>query len=200
MYRTVPKWVGPGPLLSCYDISRSGYLPSLCPEARPETVMSRSGYVPKRSCPEVAMSRSGYVPKRSCPETVMSQSGYVPKRLCPETVMSRSGYVPKRSCSETVMSRNGYVPIRLCPEMVMSRSDRHSILRRTKMDTRSTDVANWVMEALKLRSKWQVVIVDNRWAVPHNPLVTRMYNAHINVEICNSIKSIQHICKYINKD
>ena len=165
---TVPKWVGPEPLLSRYDISRSGYLPSLCPEAHPETAMSRNGDVPKWLCPETVMSRNGHVPKRLCPETVMSQSGYVPKRLCPETVMSRS--------------------------------DLHSILRRTKMDTRSTDVANWVMEALKLRSKWQDVIVDNRWAVPHNPLVTRMYNAHINVEIWNSIKWIQYICKYINKD
>lgn len=43
------------------------------------------------------------------------------------------------------------------------------------------------------------IIVDNRWIVPYNPLLSRLFKAHINVEYCNSIKSIQYICKYVNK-
>ncbi|GBN68336.1 hypothetical protein AVEN_252200-1 [Araneus ventricosus] len=42
-------------------------------------------------------------------------------------------------------------------------------------------------------------IVDNRWIVPYNPYFTKKYNAHISVEICSSIKSIEYIFKYINK-
>lgn len=41
--------------------------------------------------------------------------------------------------------------------------------------------------------------VDNSWVVPHSPVLCRMFNAHINVEYCNSIKSIKYVCKYINK-
>ncbi|XP_075425538.1 uncharacterized protein LOC142465468 [Ascaphus truei] len=41
--------------------------------------------------------------------------------------------------------------------------------------------------------------VDNKWVVPYCPLLTKMYNAHINVEYCNSVKSIKYICKYVNK-
>ncbi len=41
--------------------------------------------------------------------------------------------------------------------------------------------------------------VDNRWIVPHNPYLLLKYNAHINVEICCSVKSFKYIYKYIYK-
>uniref|UniRef100_A0A182HPH8 Helitron helicase-like domain-containing protein n=1 Tax=Anopheles arabiensis TaxID=7173 RepID=A0A182HPH8_ANOAR len=41
--------------------------------------------------------------------------------------------------------------------------------------------------------------IDNRWVVPYSPLLTKTFNAHINVEFCSSVKSIKYICKYINK-
>uniref|UniRef100_A0A0L8GN26 ATP-dependent DNA helicase n=1 Tax=Octopus bimaculoides TaxID=37653 RepID=A0A0L8GN26_OCTBM len=41
--------------------------------------------------------------------------------------------------------------------------------------------------------------VDNRWVVPYCPLLLKIFNAHINVEFCSSVKAIKYICKYINK-
>ncbi|XP_074097687.1 uncharacterized protein LOC141526552 [Cotesia typhae] len=41
--------------------------------------------------------------------------------------------------------------------------------------------------------------IDNRWVVPFNPVLSRTFKAHINVEYCNSVKSIRYICKYVNK-
>lgn len=41
--------------------------------------------------------------------------------------------------------------------------------------------------------------LDNRWLVPYNPVLLRSFNAHINVEFCNSVKCVKYICKYINK-
>ncbi|GFV93263.1 ATP-dependent DNA helicase [Trichonephila clavipes] len=43
------------------------------------------------------------------------------------------------------------------------------------------------------------VVIDNRWIVPYCPLLSRIFCAHINVEYCNSIKSIKYVCKNINK-
>ena len=43
------------------------------------------------------------------------------------------------------------------------------------------------------------VEIDNWWVVPYNPVLTKMFNAHINVECCNSVKSIKYITKYVNK-
>jgi hypothetical protein len=41
--------------------------------------------------------------------------------------------------------------------------------------------------------------VDNRWIVPYSPLRLKTIKAHINVEYCNSVKSIKYICKFVNK-
>lgn len=41
--------------------------------------------------------------------------------------------------------------------------------------------------------------LDNTWVVPYNPVLSRTFNAHINVKYCNSVKSIKYICKYVNK-
>lgn len=41
--------------------------------------------------------------------------------------------------------------------------------------------------------------IDNRWVVPYSPLLCKTFKAHINVEYCNSVKSIKYICKYVNK-
>ena len=51
---------------------------------------------------------------------------------------------------------------------------------------------------LKIRCG-EEVIVTNQWIVPHNQLLCKIFQAHINVESCNSVKSIKYICKYINK-
>lgn len=36
---------------------------------------------------------------------------------------------------------------------------------------------------------------DNQWVVPYSPLLSKTYKAHINVELCSSVKSIKYICK-----
>ncbi|XP_076047306.1 uncharacterized protein LOC143028827 [Oratosquilla oratoria] len=47
--------------------------------------------------------------------------------------------------------------------------------------------------------KEKTITVDNSWVVPYNPYLCLKYNAHINVECSNSIKSIAYVTKYVNK-
>ncbi|XP_072015015.1 uncharacterized protein [Amphiura filiformis] len=40
---------------------------------------------------------------------------------------------------------------------------------------------------------------DNRWVVPYNPWLLLKYNAHINTEVCGSVKNVKYLYKYITK-
>uniref|UniRef100_I1QF23 ATP-dependent DNA helicase n=2 Tax=Oryza glaberrima TaxID=4538 RepID=I1QF23_ORYGL len=41
--------------------------------------------------------------------------------------------------------------------------------------------------------------LDNRWVVPYNPYLLRMYNCYMNVEVCSSIKAVKYLFKYLYK-
>jgi len=40
-------------------------------------------------------------------------------------------------------------------------------------------------------------VVDNRYVVPYCPILSIIFNCHINVEVVSSIKSIKYLYKYI---
>ncbi len=43
------------------------------------------------------------------------------------------------------------------------------------------------------------VELDNCWVVPHNVHLSSKYNAHINVEVCNNIRVVKYLFKYVYK-
>ncbi len=41
--------------------------------------------------------------------------------------------------------------------------------------------------------------LDNRWVVPHNVYLSTKYDAHINAEVCNNIRAVKYLFKYVYK-
>lgn len=85
---------------------------------------------------------------------------------------------PKQLIAETQTSEDGYPKYR----------------RRAPSDGGESYDMN-----IKINGKSEKIIVDNSWVVPHSPLLCRMFDSHINVEFCNSVKSIKYILKYVYK-
>lgn len=42
-------------------------------------------------------------------------------------------------------------------------------------------------------------LLDNAWVVPYNPYLLAMFDCHINVEVCSTIKAVKYLYKYIYK-
>ncbi|GFW69060.1 helitron_like_N domain-containing protein [Trichonephila clavipes] len=69
----------------------------------------------------------------------------------------------------------------------------------------STDTQYIVEEILKMADNHLLKISTTQTliltivGVPYSPLLSKTYNAHINVEFCSSVKSIKYICKYVHK-
>jgi hypothetical protein len=54
----------------------------------------------------------------------------------------------------------------------------------------------------RLRNTGHTVLVhgielDNHWVVPHNVYLSTKYDAHINVEVCNNIRVVKYLFKYV---
>jgi len=43
------------------------------------------------------------------------------------------------------------------------------------------------------------VELDNRWVVLHNVYLSTKYDAHINVQVCNNIRAVKYLFKYVYK-
>jgi len=65
-----------------------------------------------------------------------------------------------------------------------------------------TDVNGYLI--YRRRDTGHIVLVhgielDNRWVVLHNVCLSTKYDAHINVEVCNNIRAIKYLFKYVYK-
>ncbi|GBM88455.1 hypothetical protein AVEN_17497-1 [Araneus ventricosus] len=55
------------------------------------------------------------------------------------------------------------------------------------------------VQTATVKMKSDSVVIDSRWIVRYSPLLLKMFDSHINVECCNSVKSIKYILKYVHK-
>jgi hypothetical protein len=55
-------------------------------------------------------------------------------------------------------------------------------------------------EVLKpCRRQGAPIALNNCWVVPYNPYLSKRYKAHINVELCGSLKAMKYLYKYCYK-
>ncbi|KAL6592973.1 hypothetical protein ACP70R_049269 [Stipagrostis hirtigluma subsp. patula] len=90
---------------------------------------------------------------------------------------------PNCPCTKDRDSCKNHYP-RAFSETTLQGKDSYPIYRR-RQDGREETVRN--------------VLLDNRWVVPYNPYLLRMFDCHINVEACGSIKAVKYLFKYIYK-
>ena len=75
--------------------------------------------------------------------------------------------------------------------VTISKNDGYPLYRR-RADGRSYQIRHPL-------NRNQDFHMTNEWVVPYNPYLSKKFKAHINVEICASVKAIKYINKYIYK-
>ncbi len=70
-------------------------------------------------------------------------------------------------------------------ETTQENSDGYPVYRR-QYDGRYVEIRNGIQ-------------LDNRWVIPYNIKLVEKYNAHINVEICNSMLAVKYLYIYVYK-
>ena len=78
-------------------------------------------------------------------------------------------------------------PRQFCDE-TMANEDGYPIYRRRQF-----------IEGEERKVKCKHVWLDNRWVVPYCPLLSKRYNAHINIEICSTVSVFKYLFKYVYK-
>ena len=94
------------------------------------------------------------------------------KHVCQDKGGKCTKKFPKRFTDETSMTKDGFPEYR--------RPD-------------NSDMCQIISKQGKL------IDIDNSWVVPYNPFLLKLFNCHINLEICSSIKAVKYIYKYVYK-
>ena len=105
---------------------------------------------------------------------------------------------PRKPCMKEFVSRNGLREYkctkkypRECVKDTKTDQDGYPLYKRRKPEDGGHVFTKEIGS--------QHVKIDNGWVVPYSPFLLRAFNCHINVEMCNGVRSIKYICKYINK-
>ena len=64
---------------------------------------------------------------------------------------------------------------------------------------RRRDNGRFVEKTVTRGGQQHIICLGSEWMVPTNPLLMLIYDAHINVEVCSSIKSVKYLFKYLFK-
>ena len=96
---------------------------------------------------------------------------------------------PKQSCMKDGRCTKNYP--RSFLQETQSGHDGYPLYRRRSASSGGREANVYI--------RGQEFTFDNRWVVPYCPLLSSIFEAHINVEYCHSVKSIKYVLKYINK-
>lgn len=74
------------------------------------------------------------------------------------------------------------------------------LVAETVYRRRSKDNNDRTMKVVKVIVHFQSreIEIGNEFVLPHCPLLSCIFNAHVNVESCHSAKSVKYMCKYVN--
>lgn len=86
------------------------------------------------------------------------------------------------SCMRNGSCKDHY-PRNYCNETVIA-EDGYPIYKR-----------RFTNEQIKIRGH----MLNNTWVVPYNPYLLAMFDCHINVEVCSTIKAVKYLYKYMYK-